>query len=153
MEPITSEESALYEYVARTSQGLETVLRIPQQVSTALIALALAAAVVGAWLGVRRLLALFSGWQNARRIDAAISEHRAAISRREAYAHARLRTPEERGLKPAPPAADDDPVAPAEAVPPAFAPRPPRQTERLLLGALATLIILSAIITLLFCVA
>jgi len=42
---------------------------------------------------------LIRGWQSERHVHEAMGEHRAEAARREAYEHARMLTPEQRGLR------------------------------------------------------
>lgn len=147
---MTSEEGALYECIEKTSQGLETAFRIPQHVSAGIMAVALAVVVVGGWLAVRRLRTLFGGWMAGRRLREAVSDHRAETHRREAYHHARMLTPVERGLKPQPQAEAraSAPPAPAEAP---FAPRSRWNADRILLIVIGVLLVLSALVALIVC--
>ncbi len=160
MDPLASEENTLADYIAQTSQGLETVLRIPQHVSAGVLALAIAAAVVGAWLAVRKILELIRGWQSERHVREAMGEHRAEAARREAYEHARMLSPEPRGLRREGPAAEGAgdgtraaPMTPRKVdapIPETFSPQTGHDPDRLLLAVVTTLIILAGLATLIF---
>jgi hypothetical protein len=145
---ITSEEGALYGYLDKTSEGFESLFRVPQSVSAGAIALAIAVAAVGGWIAIRKLLQIIRGQVADRVIREAISQHRAEEYRREAYHHARMLTPEERGLKPEPRGQGSGPIEKSAAPLRAFAPRAFWTSERVLFAAIVGLVVVSAIIAL-----
>ena len=105
---------------------------------------------------MRKILELIRGWQSERHVREAMGEHRAEAARREAYEHARMLSPEQRGLWREGTAAKStgatsaSPFRVDEAIPEAFAPRMDHDPERLLLAMVTTLVILAGLATLFF---